>query len=349
MQKTRVSLVLLAGMAAVLLGVTAWLANDGGEGARADAPHAGLDFAIGVDFNDDGTNDCGNGVPAAVGNGAPDDVASEVTNTVCSVPELGTAFQVNIYLLNSGDLVYGAAASQLYFSGGITSGGRGTTDWNCATFDVTANGSNFENAGSAIGIAPPCNVGQTNLGLMNTFPLVCSGSGTVRIGHDLAETFLTDEGLQEHREAGPDELEVTCGPVTPTSTPTECVGCATSTPTNTPTITNTPLPPTATRTPTITNTPLATATPTITRTPTITPTFTPSPTATRRRPVSPLGDVNGDGFITSLDAQWVLWMDSDLVATVPVPEAADMDGNGFVDPVDALYILWIDAGVILPL
>jgi hypothetical protein len=61
-----------------------------------------------------------------------------------------------------------------------------------------------------------------------------------------------------------------------------------------------------------------------------------------------LGDVDGNGFINSADALWLLWYDAHLVAAVPIPEAADITGDGFVDSLDALYILWIDTGVILP-
>jgi hypothetical protein len=61
-----------------------------------------------------------------------------------------------------------------------------------------------------------------------------------------------------------------------------------------------------------------------------------------------LGDVDGDGFINSTDALWVLWFDVQAVSAVPIPEAADMNGDGFLNAVDALYILWVDIGVILP-
>jgi hypothetical protein len=37
-----------------------------------------------------------------------------------------------------------------------------------------------------------------------------------------------------------------------------------------------------------------------------------------------------------------------MVAQVPIPEAAEITGDGFVDSLDALYILWVDTGVILP-
>ena len=62
-----------------------------------------------------------------------------------------------------------------------------------------------------------------------------------------------------------------------------------------------------------------------------------------------LGDVDGSGFIDSVDALWLLWLDVGMVSGVPIPEAADVNDYGFLDSVDALYILCIDTGVILPL
>jgi hypothetical protein len=59
--------------------------------------------------------------------------------------------------------------------------------------------------------------------------------------------------------------------------------------------------------------------------------------------------VNADGYITSIDALWVLWVDAGLFPATPIPEAADLNGDGIVDSVDALFILWIDGGLMLPL
>jgi len=57
--------------------------------------------------------------------------------------------------------------------------------------------------------------------------------------------------------------------------------------------------------------------------------------------------VNGDGFITSLDALWVLQYDAGLVLGLPIPEAADMNQDGAIDALDAQYILWVDGGIVL--
>jgi uncharacterized repeat protein (TIGR01451 family) len=56
------------------------------------------------------------------------------------------------------------------------------------------------------------------------------------------------------------------------------------------------------------------------------------------------GDVDDDGDIDSVDALWILWLEADIVDSVPVPPAADVDKNGAIDVIDALLILQIEAG-----
>jgi hypothetical protein len=38
-----------------------------------------------------------------------------------------------------------------------------------------------------------------------------------------------------------------------------------------------------------------------------------------------------------------------MIGEVPIPEAADMNGDGSIDTLDALFILWVDTGIILPM
>lgn len=317
------------------------------EKARAGT---GVNFAMGVDYNGDGTNDCGTGAPSAVGDGAPDDASPDI-NTGCAAPA-GSTLHLGVYLIDNIGLNYEAQAAQVDYSGSVTSKGRGMAVWQGCAFPVAAGGDGFENAGCAIGLPPA--TAQTNLGVMETFTFTCGAEGgaTFRLGNALdqfgfpSETFLEDEFLHNHVEATEDVLNVVCGFASPTPTFTPCPACATDTPTFTPTITNTP---TNTPTPTSTATPTPTRTPTVTRTPTITNTPPPpTSTPTRRRQTTLLGDVDGDGYITSVDALWLLWLDAQTVRNVPIPEAADVNGDGFLDVLDALYVLWMDTGILLP-
>lgn len=203
--------------------------------ANENASAGGVNFAVGVDFDGDNINDCGTGVPSAEGDGAADPVPIEVSNTTCTTT-VGATLDVNVYLIDNNGLAYGGATSHVVFSG-VTSTGRGTTLWTCHTFDVTAFGATFENAASTIGISPPCNVGQTNLGLMNRFTFTCAASGTIALAHGTGETGLTEEDFTEHNDPGTDSLTIDCATATDTPTPT-----ITATPTNTPDATNTPTP-----------------------------------------------------------------------------------------------------------
>ena len=57
-----------------------------------------------------------------------------------------------------------------------------------------------------------------------------------------------------------------------------------------------------------------------------------------------MGDVNGDGSVTSADALLVLRFALDLVSDLPNPDAADVNGTGNVDSSDALIILRMSMG-----
>lgn len=132
--------------------------------------------------------------------------------------------------------------------------------------------------------------------------------------------------------------------------------------TNTPTITDTPEDtntpedtgtPTITATPTITPTGTATATPTITNTPTITdtPTATDTPTVTDTptntpTPTKPLGDVNDDGAVDSVDALLILQYDARLIKSLLNPSSADVNEDDAINAVDANLILQFVAGFI---
>jgi len=59
-----------------------------------------------------------------------------------------------------------------------------------------------------------------------------------------------------------------------------------------------------------------------------------------------LGDVNCDGQVNPLDAQFILQLVVGLLGSLPCPQNADVDGNGDIDSVDALLILQLDAGII---
>ena len=62
-------------------------------------------------------------------------------------------------------------------------------------------------------------------------------------------------------------------------------------------------------------------------------------------PSAKIGDVDGDGFVTSMDASFIL----QKVASMDVDideEAADVDGDGYVTSMDASYILQYVANII---
>ncbi|MBQ7047963.1 MAG: dockerin type I repeat-containing protein [Clostridia bacterium] len=59
------------------------------------------------------------------------------------------------------------------------------------------------------------------------------------------------------------------------------------------------------------------------------------------------GDVNGDGFVDSLDAAWILKQDvmRNAELTEAQAEAGDVNMDGFVDSLDAAWVLKLDAGI----
>jgi hypothetical protein len=179
-----------------------------GPAAEADTPHPGLDFAIGIDVDGDGTNDCGTGVPLAVGDGAPDAVPVEVANASC-VAEADAELVVRVYLMDGGGIAAVGSAVHLYYSG-LRSLGSGDAIWTGCVFEASATGSNFENVGCGIGL-PPYAYPVSNLGALAVFHFSCTQSGDLALGRSLGETGLTDESLIEHREGGEDELSITCG------------------------------------------------------------------------------------------------------------------------------------------
>jgi len=198
--------VLLAVLASVTL-VALLLAGSSSAGrVSADAPHAGLSFAVGINENGDSTNDCGTGVPAPIGNGAPDTVAVQVSNTTCEVRE-NAPFKVNVYLMANGGVAASGISAHVIYSG-VTSAGRGDSVWGGCTFEAAAFGTGYENTGCAIGLPPATSV-QT-AGLIATFSFTCTSDGSIALGHGVGETVLTDATLEEHSEAGPDMLMVDC-------------------------------------------------------------------------------------------------------------------------------------------
>lgn len=58
-----------------------------------------------------------------------------------------------------------------------------------------------------------------------------------------------------------------------------------------------------------------------------------------------MGDVNGDGSVTTEDALIVLRYSMDIISSIPVMAAADVDGSGVVSTADALIILRMSMGI----
>ena len=95
-----------------------------------------------------------------------------------------------------------------------------------------------------------------------------------------------------------------------------------------------------------TATPTITPTPTPTVTPTQTSTSTPTPT-----PPGPVGDVNCDRTVNTIDAVLILQFDAGLIASLPCQDFADVNADGHINAIDAALILRFEAGLIgsLPL
>ena len=119
--------VLIGTIALAAAGLSALFLRTDGPDAHAGTLLAGLNFAIGIDTNHDGFNDCGTGVPSAVGDGAPDPVAAEVTNETCNAP-LGATLNTYVYLMDNGGISYSRQQSLVYDTG-PTSKGYGNAVW----------------------------------------------------------------------------------------------------------------------------------------------------------------------------------------------------------------------------
>ncbi len=203
---------LLAVLASVTLAALLLADSSGAGRVSANAPHTGLSFAVGINTDSDGDNDCGTGVPAAVGNGAPDTVSVQVSNTTCEMRE-DAAFRVNVYLMGNGGVAAAGMAAHVTYSG-VTSSGPGDSVWDGCTFEPTESGPAFENAACTIGLSPAAPVQVA--GLITTFSFTCTDDGSMTLSHGDGETALTDNTLAEHREAGPDELTLDCQEGLPT-------------------------------------------------------------------------------------------------------------------------------------
>jgi hypothetical protein len=167
------------------------------------------EFAIGIDVNGDGTNDCGSGVPLAVGDGAPDPVAVKVTNTDCHAVR-GGALGVNVYLMDNDRVLYEAQASSIAYTG-IVSKDRGDAVWDGCVFEAAAPVvPGFENVGCTTGVSPA--LPMSHVGLMSRFSFTCAEDGTITLDHGAQQTALWDErttAFGEHN--GSDVLTVDCG------------------------------------------------------------------------------------------------------------------------------------------
>jgi hypothetical protein len=175
---------------------------------RPEDVSAGSDvsFAIGINADGDADNDCGTGVPTAVGNGAPDPVPAQVSNTTCVVGE-GRTFRANVYLMDNGGNSFVAAATHVTYSG-VTTDERGTSSWDACEFEASAGGAGYENVACVVGV-PPAGPVQV-VGLLAQFTFVCTADGTMALGHAIQETAIYTEQQAELGEAGPDALTIDC-------------------------------------------------------------------------------------------------------------------------------------------
>jgi hypothetical protein len=187
---------------------------DGYPAQPTATPTPPLDFAIGIDVDGDGTNDCGTGVPRAVGDGLPGPAAVEVTNTRCAAGE-DAVVAVHVYLMNTGGIAYTKQSSKvLYF--GFELLGAGKVHWPCPNFEYSTSAPNIEQAGgSTAGSSELASCAskqpQTSVGLLNEFALLCSQGGMLTLGTGTDATALTDEYSVEHQETGTETLTLTCG------------------------------------------------------------------------------------------------------------------------------------------
>ena len=203
--RTLIRTVLLA-LAPLAFVVMAPVGSPGAERASADAPHDGLSFAIGVNTDGDGDNDCGTGVPTVIGNGAPDNVSAQVSTMTCEIRENGV-FKANLYLMSNGGLAAAGISAHVLYTG-VTTDERGDSVWDGCTFEAVGTGPGYENTGCVIGLTPA--QPMQFVGLVATFTFTCSADGSVAIGHGEGETAILNDVPQEHREAGADMLTIDC-------------------------------------------------------------------------------------------------------------------------------------------
>lgn len=197
---------MLLAISALALLAAVGIAASGSRVVSADAPHPGLNFAIGVNVDGDADNDCGTGVPTAVGNGAPDPVSAQVSNTTCEVGE-GRVFRANVYLMANGSTPAAGLSAHVTYAG-VTTDERGDSVWDGCSFEASATGPGYENVGCVVGLPPAVPV--TALGLIATFRFMCTADGSLTLSHEDGHTALTDVTLGEHREAGTDTLTIDC-------------------------------------------------------------------------------------------------------------------------------------------
>ena len=327
--------------------------------AQAHAPHEGLNFAIGIDTDGDGIDDCN----------------TDTADAMCWLTP-GTLFKVRLYVVSNGGVEYYGYDATLDYRDVVAAGtADGMTDpgtWpHCEYFAINAR------LVDRVGVGCASLSSSSYEGPLVTVDFICAASGSVSLVHGKGETDLVDSEPHAETYGAAETLTIEgCG-VAPTRTPTP-----TTTATLTPTITPTPEPvtPTPTRqgtglvpvcipltedacgaTPicvpgpcgifiilTSTPTPTSTATPTVTLTP---EPATPMPTDGGLLPVEvPIGDVDDDGLLTSADAGLILQYVAGVASASELGSgfltAADVLADGKVDSLDALIALQIEAGLV---
>ncbi len=159
--------------------------------ARADQPHPGLQFHIGVDTNGDNVDDC-----STVGN----------VPGFCGVPQ-GNTFVVNAYLDSKGTLPNYDGVTVWEDYTGVTSKGVTNSDadpWpDCALTGIVAL-PGYTAVGCAIGVGAPS---STYTGKVTTATYTCTADGTITLNHGYTELVSS---LVSHRELGPDALNIRC-------------------------------------------------------------------------------------------------------------------------------------------
>ena len=292
--------------------------------ASADTPHAGLNFAVGIDTNGGG-DDCDTDPGTAAGTTCP-----AVT---------GSTFVASLYVTSLGSLQYEGFDSVWEFAG-PTAAGTQTFVWPSCSFQATF----YQVGGTGAGIGCAKGVGaadSTYADKLVTLTINCTASGTASISHGVGNTGLTAQG-QFHGEAasGTEGLSVVCPAGSATSTPTRT---ATPTATSTPTRTSTP---TATSTTTRTNTPTNTPTATSTATRTNTPTNSPVVTNTATRTNTPTATNTATRTNTPTNTPTALATRTATPTASPTPTptpggtvgCADVDGSGRVTLRDIFLI-----------